>query len=127
MLTTAAGTITPARVFIIGAALPDCKPSLRRAGWARWFPPTTCARPSKEQVQSLGARFVELPHRSRKTRRTPAATRRAQDEDFYRRQRELLGKVVAESDVVITTAVIPGKKAPILVTKEMVRAWRPVR
>ena len=58
----------------------------------------------------------------RKTRRTRAATRRRRTKSFYQKQRELLGNVIAESDVVITTAVIPGKKSPVLVTKEMVAA-----
>ena len=58
-------------------------------------------------------------------RRTQAATRKAQDESFYNRQRELLGRVVAESDVVITAAVIPGKKSPVLVTREMVEGMAP--
>jgi len=75
---------------------------------------------AKEQVQSLGGRFVELPIEA-KDAQDARGYARAQDEDFYRQQRELLGKVVQESDVVITTAVIPGKKAPILVTEEMVK------
>ncbi len=80
---------------------------------------------SKEQVQSLGGRFVELEIEAKDVPRTPAATGRAQDETFYQRQRELLGKVVAESDVVITAAVIPGKKSPVLVTREMVSRMAP--
>ena len=78
----------------------------------------------KEQVQSLGGRFVELPIEAR-TRRMPAATPRRRTNRFYQKQRELLGKVVAESDVVITAAVVPGKKSPILVTKEMVAGMAP--
>jgi NAD(P) transhydrogenase subunit alpha len=75
---------------------------------------------AKEQVQSLGGRFVELPIEA-KDAQDARGYATAQGEDFYRRQRELLGKVVQESDVVITTAVIPGKKAPVLVTEEMVK------
>jgi proton-translocating NAD(P)+ transhydrogenase subunit alpha len=78
----------------------------------------------KEQVQSLGARFVELAIDA-KDAQDARGYATAQDESFYRRQRELLGKVIAEHDVVITTAVIPGKKAPTLVTKEMVMAMAP--
>jgi NAD(P) transhydrogenase subunit alpha len=78
----------------------------------------------KEQVQSLGGRFVELPIEA-KDAQDARGYARAQDEDFYRRQRELLGKTVQESDVVITTAVIPGKKAPVLVTEEMVKGMAP--
>jgi NAD(P) transhydrogenase subunit alpha len=119
MLTTAAGTITPARVLIIGVGVAG----LQAIATSRRLGAVVSAydvRPAvKEQVQSLGARFVELPIEA-KDAQDERGYARAQDEDFYRRQRELLGKVVAESDVVITTAVIPGKAAPILVTKEMV-------
>jgi H+-translocating NAD(P) transhydrogenase subunit alpha len=73
----------------------------------------------KEQVQSLGGRFVELPIEAADAQ-DASGYAKAQDETFYQKQRELLGKVVAESDVVITTAVVPGKKSPVLVTKEMV-------
>jgi H+-translocating NAD(P) transhydrogenase subunit alpha len=78
----------------------------------------------KEQVQSLGARFVELPIEA-KDAQDARGYATAQGEEFYRRQRELLGKVIAENDVVITAAVIPGKKSPVLVTKEMVAGMAP--
>jgi NAD(P) transhydrogenase subunit alpha len=79
---------------------------------------------AKEQVQSLGGRFVELPVEAQDAQDSRGYAR-AQDESFYRRQRELLGRVVAESDVVITAAVIPGKKAPLLVTRDMVEKMAP--
>jgi NAD(P) transhydrogenase subunit alpha len=79
---------------------------------------------AKEQVQSLGGRFVELPIEA-KDAQDARGYGKAQDETFYARQRELLGRVVAESDVVIAAAVIPGKKSPILVTKEMVASMAP--
>jgi len=78
----------------------------------------------KEQVQSLGARFVELPIEADDAQDARGYAR-AQDETFYSRQRELLGRAVAESDVVITAAVIPGKISPVLVTKEMVARMAP--
>jgi NAD(P) transhydrogenase subunit alpha len=124
MLTTAAGTITPARVFVIGAGVAG----LQAIATARRLGAVASAydlRPAaKEQVQSLGGRFVELPIEA-KDAEDARGYARAQDENFYKRQRELLGKVVAESDVVITAAVIPGKKPPILVTKEMVASMAP--
>jgi NAD(P) transhydrogenase subunit alpha len=124
MLTTAAGTITPARVLIIGVGVAG----LQAIATARRLGAVVSAydvRPAvKEQVQSLGGRFVELSIEA-KDAQDERGYARAQGEDFYRRQRELLGKVVAESDVVITTAVIPGKAAPILVTKEMVAGMAP--
>ena len=120
MLTTAAGTVTPARVFIIGCGVAG----LQAIATARRLGAVVSAydlRPAvKEQVQSLGGRFVELPIEA-KDAQDAGGYARAQDEDFYRRQRELLGKVVQESDVVIAAAVIPGKKSPILVTEEMVK------
>ena len=120
MLTTAAGTVTPARVFIIGCGVAG----LQAIATARRLGAVVSAydlRPAvKEQVQSLGGRFVELPIEA-KHAQDAGGYARAQDEDFYRRQRELLGKVVQESDVVIAAAVIPGKKSPILVTEEMVK------
>src|ERR1700736_5137708 len=124
MLTTAAGTITPARVLIIGAGVAG----LQAIATAKRLGAVASAydmRPAaKEQVLSLGGRFVELPIEA-KDAQDASGYARAQDEEFYRRQRELLGQVVSESDVVITTAVIPGKKAPTLVTAEMVQKMAP--
>ena len=79
---------------------------------------------SKNRCKALVAASSNFPSKPR-TRRTPAATRTAQDETFYARQRELLTRVVAESDVVITAAVIPGKKSPVLITAEMVKGMAP--
>jgi len=124
MMTTAAGTVTPARILVIGAGVAG----LQAIATARRLGAVVSAydlRPaSKEQVQSLGGRFVELPIEA-KDAQDARGYGTAQDESFYAKQRELLGRVVAESDVVITTAVVPGKKAPVLVTAEMVRAMAP--
>jgi proton-translocating NAD(P)+ transhydrogenase subunit alpha len=124
MLTTAAGTVTPARVFIIGCGVAG----LQAIATGRRLGAVVSAydlRPAvKEQVQSLGGRFVELPIEA-KDAQDAGGYARAQDEDFYRRQRELLGKVVQESDVVIAAAVIPGKKSPVLVTEDMVKGMAP--
>ena len=124
MLTTAAGTITPSRVLVIGAGVAG----LQAIATARRLGAVVSAydlRPAvKEQVQSLGGRFVELPLEAADAQ-DAGGYAKAQDESFYQRQRELLGKVVAESDVVITTAVVPGKKSPVLVTKEMVAGMAP--
>jgi NAD(P) transhydrogenase subunit alpha len=124
MMTTAAGTITPARVLVIGAGVAG----LQSIATARRLGAVVSAydlRPaSKEQVQSLGGRFVELPIEA-KDAQDARGYGTAQDETFYAKQRELLTRVVAESDVVITTAVVPGKKAPVLVTAEMVKGMAP--
>ena len=124
MLTTAAGTITPARVLVMGVGVAG----LQAIATARRLGAVVSAydlRPAvKEQVQSLGGRFVELAIEA-KDAQDAGGYAKAQDESFYQRQRELLGQVVAQHDVVITAAVIPGKKSPILVTKEMVAAMAP--
>jgi proton-translocating NAD(P)+ transhydrogenase subunit alpha len=124
MLMTAAGTLTAARVFIVGAGVAGLQAiaTARRLG-ARVE--AFDVRPAvKEQVQSLGARFVEMALETGDSE-DKGGYAKAQDESFYRRQREMMLKVVAGSDVVITTALIPGKKAPILVTEEMVNGMAP--
>jgi NAD(P) transhydrogenase subunit alpha len=124
MLTTAAGTITPARILIIGCGVAG----LQAIATAKRLGAVVSAydlRPAvKEQVQSLGGRFVELPLEV-KDAQDARGYATAQDDTFYARQRELLGRVVGESDVVITAAVVPGKKSPVLVTREMVHGMAP--
>jgi NAD(P) transhydrogenase subunit alpha len=124
MLTTAAGTITPARVLVIGAGVAG----LQAIATARRLGAVASAydlRPAaKEQVQSLGGRFVELPIEA-KDAEDARGYARAQDDSFYLRQRELLGRVVAESDAVIAAAVVPGQKPPVLVTSDMVKNMAP--
>src|SRR5436853_7553022 len=111
MLKTAAGTITPGRVFVIGAGVAG----LQAIATARRLGAVASAydlRPAtREQVQSLGGRFVELPIETKEAEDARGYAK-AQDETFYKRQRELLGRVVAESDVVIAAAVVPGRKPP---------------
>jgi NAD(P) transhydrogenase subunit alpha len=124
MMTTAAGTITPARVFVIGAGVAG----LQAISTARRLGAVASAydmRPAaKEQVQSLGGRFVELPIEAQNAQ-DARGYGTVQDENFYARQRELLTRVVAESDVVISAAVIPGKKSPVLITADMVKGMAP--
>ena len=124
MLTTAAGTITPGRVLIIGAGVAG----LQAIATARRLGAVASAydmRPAaKEQVQSLGGRFVELPIEA-KDAQDARGYATAQGEEFYKKQRELLGGAVGASDVVITAAVIPGKKSPVLVTADMVARMAP--
>jgi NAD(P) transhydrogenase subunit alpha len=119
MLMTAAGTVAAARVFIVGAGVAGLQ-AIATAKRLGGIVEAYDVRPAvKEQVQSLGGKFVELE----------LATDASEDaggyakelgEDFYKKQREMMLRVVAGTDVVITTAAIPGKKAPILVTREMV-------
>ena len=124
MLMTAAGTVTPAKVLIIGAGVAG----LQAISVARRLGASVQAydiRPAvKEQILSLGAKFVELPIETGDAE-DKGGYAKAQDETFYKKQRELLGQVIATSDVVITTAAVPGKKAPILITAEMVSCMVP--
>jgi NAD(P) transhydrogenase subunit alpha len=124
LLMTAAGTVSPAQVFVIGAGVAG----LQAIGTARRLGAVVegyDTRPVvREQVESLGAKFVELPLETKDAEdRTGYA--KAQSEEFYARQRELMGKCVMAADVVITTALIPGKRAPVLITAEMVQGMRP--
>lgn len=124
MMTTAAGTITPSRVLVIGAGVAGLQAiaTARRLGAVVSAYDVRAA--VKEQVQSLGGRFVELPLETGDAQDARGYAK-AQDDAFYAKQRELLGKVIAENDAVITTAVVPGKKAPVLVTEAMVKGMAP--
>jgi NAD(P) transhydrogenase subunit alpha len=116
--------VSAARVFVIGAGVAGLQAiaTAKRLG-ARVE--AYDVRPAvKEQIQSLGARFVEMPLEAGEAQDTGGYAR-AQDESFYRRQRELMAKTVAATDVVITTAAIPGKKAPVLITADMVAHMPP--
>ena len=121
MLMTAAGTVVADRVFVIGAGVAGLQAiaTARRLGAiVRGYD----IRPAvKEQVESLGAKFVEMELAAAEDE-TKGGYAKQMDEDFYRKQRELMASVLAESDVVITTAAVPGKKAPILITADMVKA-----
>jgi NAD(P) transhydrogenase subunit alpha len=124
MMMTAAGTITPSKVFVVGVGVAG----LQAISTARRLGAVVEAydvRPAvKEQVQSLGAKFVDLGLDARAAE-DAGGYAKALGEEFYRRQREVMTRVVAENDVVITTAAVPGKKAPLLVTTDMVSGMRP--
>jgi H+-translocating NAD(P) transhydrogenase subunit alpha len=122
MMMTAAGTVAPARVLVMGAGVAG----LQAIATARRLGAVVSSydvRPAvKEEVQSLGATFIELQLEAQEGEGGYA---REQSEEFLRKQRELIGEHVARSDVVITTAAVPGRRAPLLVTGDMVRAMRP--
>jgi NAD(P) transhydrogenase subunit alpha len=124
MLMTAAGTITPAKVFVLGAGVAG----LQAIATARRLGAVVSAydvRPAvKEQVESVGAKFVTLGVDAQASE-DKSGYAKAMDEAFYRRQRELMTDVLREQDVVITTAAVPGRKAPLLITAEMVAAMQP--
>ena len=124
MLMTAAGTVSPAKVFVIGAGvagLMACATAKRLGAVVSAYD----VRPAvKEQVQSVGAKFVELEVQAAEAE-DKGGYAKALGEEFYQKQRELMAKVVAHSDVVITTAAVPGKASPVLVTAAMVKGMAP--
>ncbi len=121
MFMTAAGTVRAAKVFVIGAGVAG----LQAAATAKRLGAVVSAydiRPVvKEQVESVGARFVEMSLQTEDTE-AKGGYARAMDEEFYRRQQELMTETVSTHDVVIATAAVPGRKAPILITEDMVKA-----
>jgi NAD(P) transhydrogenase subunit alpha len=124
LLMTAAGTITPAKVFVLGAGVAG----LQAIATARRLGAVVYAydlRPAvKEQVESVGAKFIMLDVDSASSE-DKGGYAKAMDEAFYRRQRELLTETLREQDVVITTAAVPGRRSPILITADMVAAMQP--
>jgi NAD(P) transhydrogenase subunit alpha len=122
MMMTAAGTIPPARVLVMGAGVAGLQAiaTARRLGAVVSAYDVRTA--VKEEVQSLGATFIEL---ALETQEGEGGYAKEQSEEFLRKQRELIGEHVAKSDVVITTAAVPGRRAPLLVTGEMVKGMRP--
>ena len=124
LLMTAAGTMTPARLFVVGAGVAG----LQAIGTARRLGALVEAydtRPAvKEQVESLGAKFVALDLETREAE-DKGGYAKAQSEEFYRRQQQMMLKCVTGADVVISTALVPGQRAPVLITEEMVRGMRP--
>lgn len=124
MLMTAAGTLAAARVFVIGAGVAGLQ-AIATAHRLGAVVEAYDVRPAvREQVQSVGGRFVELPIEAEQAE-AEGGYAKALDEEFYRRQRGLMSKFVARNDVVITTAAVPGQKAPVLVTGEMVAGMQP--
>jgi len=124
MFMTAAGTITPSRVFVLGAGVAG----LQAIATARRLGAVVEAfdiRPAvKEEVESLGAKFVQLELETEEAQDSGGYAK-AQSEDFYRRQQELMAERIKNSDVVITTAAVPGKKSPVLISEEVVASMRP--
>jgi len=124
MLMTAAGTLQPGRVFIMGvgvAGLQACATAKRLGAVVEAYDVRPAAR---EQILSVGAKPIELELEAEGTE-DKGGYAKAQGEDFLRRQRELMTAVIAQQDIVITTAAVPGAKSPILVTEDMVKAMKP--
>jgi NAD(P) transhydrogenase subunit alpha len=123
LMMTAAGTIAPARVFILGAGVSGLQ-AIATAHRLGAVVEAYDVRPTvKEQIESLGAKFVELPIQVQDTQ-TSGGYAKSQSEDFYRKQQELLAERMKVSDVVISTALVPGKKAPLLISEDAVKGMR---
>ena len=125
MMMTAAGTIAPARVFVMGAGVAGLQAiaTARRLGA---IVSATDVRPvAKEQVESLGATFVMVESEETAEAETSGGYAREMSEDYKRRQAELVAETLKKQDIVITTALIPGRPAPTLVTDEMVASMKP--
>ncbi|TAN29794.1 MAG: Re/Si-specific NAD(P)(+) transhydrogenase subunit alpha [Actinomycetota bacterium] len=117
MQMTAAGTLAPARVFVMGAGVAGLQAIATARRLGAIIEAFDVRAAVKDEIESLGAKFIEIPLESSEGSGGYAAE---QSEDYLRRQRELLAQRVAAADIVITTAAVPGRKAPILVTKDMV-------
>jgi NAD(P) transhydrogenase subunit alpha len=124
MLMTAAGNVSAARAFVIGAGVAGLQAiaTARRLGAQVQAYDVRAA--AKEQIISLGAKVADVPLEAADAQ-DAGGYAKAQDESFYQRQREAMAKVVAGSDIVITTAAIPGRRSPVLITAEMVRGMQP--
>ena len=123
MMMTAAGTIQPARVVIMGAGVAGLS-ALGTAKRLGAIVEVSDIRPTvKEEVESLGGRFIEVE--TTENMQDERGYAKQASEEFLRKQKEVIFKHVTNADIVITTALVPGKKAPILVTEEMIRNMRP--
>jgi NAD(P) transhydrogenase subunit alpha len=125
MMMTAAGTVPPAKVLILGAGVAGLQAiaTAKRLGAQVW---AFDVRPAvKEEVESLGAKFIEVVSEETETAQTEGGYAREMGEDYKRKQSELIHENIKKMDIVITTALIPGKVAPVLVTEEMVKDMKP--
>ena len=122
MMTTAAGTIKPAKVVIFGAGVAGLQAIATAKRLGAMVEVSDIRPETKEQVQSLGGKFIEV--KGDDTIKMEGGYVKGVSEEFLKRQQELVGKHVAEADIVITTALIPGRKAPVLVTEEMVKSMK---
>ena len=124
MLITAAGTIPAAKVFVIGAGVAGLQAIATAHRMGASVEAYDLRPVVKEQIESLGAKFVSLPLEVQDAQ-TSGGYAKAQSEEFYRKQQEFLAKTAQNADVVITTALVPGKRAPVLLSEEGVKAMKP--
>jgi NAD(P) transhydrogenase subunit alpha len=124
MMMTAAGTVPPTKVLVLGAGVAGLQAiaTAKRLGAQIW---AFDVRPAvKEEVESLGAKFIEISSEETKSAQTDGGYAREMGEDYKRKQAELIDETVRKMDIVITTALIPGKPAPVLVTEEMLKSMK---
>ncbi|WP_086933295.1 Re/Si-specific NAD(P)(+) transhydrogenase subunit alpha [Agarilytica rhodophyticola] len=125
MMMTAAGTVAPARVMVLGAGVAGLQ-AIATAKRLGAIVSATDVRPAaKEQVESLGGKFVMVESEETKDAETAGGYAKEMSDDFKRKQAELVAETLKKQDIVICTALIPGRKAPVLVTEEMVKSMRP--
>jgi H+-translocating NAD(P) transhydrogenase subunit alpha len=125
MMMTAAGTIPPARVFVMGAGVAGLQAIATARRLGAQVSATDVRPAAREQVQSLGATFVMVESEETKAAETSGGYAKEMSEDYRKQQAALVAETIKKQDIVITTALIPGRKAPVLVTADMVRSMKP--
>lgn len=125
MMMTAAGTVPPAKVFVMGAGVAGLQAIATARRLGAQVSATDVRPASREQVESLGATFVMVESEETKAAETAGGYAKEMSEDYKQKQAALIAETIKKQDIVITTALIPGKKAPVLVTEEMVRSMKP--
>lgn len=125
LMMTAAGTVPPAKVFVMGAGVAGLQ-AIATAKRLGAVVSATDVRPAvKEQVESLGGSFVMVESEETKEAETSGGYAKEMSEDYKKKQAELVAETIKKQDVIITTALIPGRPAPVLVTAEMVKSMKP--
>lgn len=125
MMMTAAGTVPPARVFIMGVGVAGLQAIATAKRLGAIVSATDVRAATKEQVQSLGATFVMVEDEESKAAETSGGYAKEMSDEYKKKQAALIAETIAKQDIVITTALIPGRKAPVLVTEEMVASMKP--
>lgn len=125
LLMTAAGTVSAAKVFVMGAGVAGLQAIATARRLGAQVSATDVRAASKEQVQSLGASFVMVENEETKAAETAGGYAKEMSDDYKKQQAQLIADTIKKQDIVITTALIPGKKAPVLVTEEMVKTMKP--
>jgi NAD(P) transhydrogenase subunit alpha len=121
---TAAGTVPPAKVFVMGAGVAGLQAIATARRLGAQISATDVRPVAKEQVESLGATFVMVENEETKAAETAGGYAKEMSDDYKRQQAELIAETIKKQDIVITTALIPGRAAPVLVTEEMVRSMK---